>query len=126
MNDVDLVARSARVAAEPEHLAAGWLAEFGRALARRDAQAVAALFQPDSHWRDLVAFTWTITSTLGAAKLAPLLVSRQAEVGARNFRLAEGRTAPRRVRRLGTEVVEAIFEYETALGRGNAKLALSL
>ena len=124
MNDADLVVRDTRVAAEPEHLAAGWLAEFERALARRNAQAVAALFQPDSHWRDLVAFTWTITSTLGAAKLAPLLVSRQAEVGARNFRLAEGRTAPRRVRRLGTEVIEAIFEYETELGRGNGVVRL--
>ena len=124
MNDVDLVARDARAMPGPEHVAAGWLAEFEAALASRDAAAVAALFQPDSHWRDLVAFTWTITSTLGAAKLAPLLVARQAEVAARNFRLAERRTAPRRVRRLGIEVIEAIFAYETALGRGNGVVRL--
>jgi hypothetical protein len=124
MNDVDLVARSKPVGMQPERLAAAWLENFETALSRRDAEKIGALFRSDSHWRDLVAFTGTITSTLGVEKLASLLAGRQGEVKARDFRLAAGRTVPRRVRRLGTEVVEAIFAYETALGRGNGVVRL--
>src|SRR6478672_12639718 len=124
MNDVDLAARAEWSAADAKRLATGWLQKFETALASRDAEAIAGLFQPDSHWRDLLAFTWSLTSTLGATNLARLLADRQGEMGARSFRLAASRTPPRRARRLGFDVIEAIFEFETALGRGDGVVRL--
>lgn len=34
-----------------------WLADFEAALAARDLDRAAAMFAPDSYWRDLVSFT---------------------------------------------------------------------
>jgi putative flavoprotein involved in K+ transport len=124
MNDVDLAASDAWTAGDARRLAAGWLEAFEAALASRDPAHIAALFVPDSHWRDLLAFTWDITSTLGASKVAGLVAARQPEIEGRDFRLAAKRTPPRRVRRLGREAIEAIFEFETALGRGNGVVRL--
>ena len=45
--------------------AARWLESFSAALARRDLDAAAALFEPDGYWRDLVAFTWTLHTCEG-------------------------------------------------------------
>ena len=60
MNDVDLAARDEWTTADARRLAARWLEAFETALASRDPAIVAALFEPDSHWRDLVAFTWSL------------------------------------------------------------------
>lgn len=121
---MDMAIRDGWTAEEARRLSTHWLEAFEAALATRDAAAVEALFEPDSHWRDLVAFTSSITSTLGAGKLGRLITTCQSEIGAHGFRLATGRTPPRRVRRLGIDVIEAIFEFETALGRGNGVVRL--
>ena len=52
------------------------------------------------------------------------LLQAQPKVHARNFEIAEGRKSPRRVRRLGTEVTEAIFAFETDAGRCHGILRL--
>ena len=41
----------------PARLAETWLAAFNALLAEGDAVALAALFEDDSHWRDIVAFS---------------------------------------------------------------------
>ena len=41
------------------------LGRLNDALERGDAAAAAALFQADSYWRDLVAFTWNIRTMEG-------------------------------------------------------------
>ena len=50
-----------------------WLADFERALTARDLDAAAALFVKDCYWRDLVAFTWNITTVEGPDGVADLL-----------------------------------------------------
>ncbi|RPI43550.1 MAG: NAD(P)/FAD-dependent oxidoreductase [Betaproteobacteria bacterium] len=95
-----------------------WLESFEAALRDADTSAIAGLFLPDSHWRDLLAFTWSVTPHRGAGQIAQALARTQAATLARGFAIAKNRTAPRRVRRLGTEVIEGIFEFETAVGRG--------
>ena len=50
----------------PTQQARRWLADFGAALAQRDVKAALALFDDDSYWRDLVAFTWNIRTQEGA------------------------------------------------------------
>lgn len=52
-----------------------WLAQFEAALAADDLSAAAALFAPDGFWRDLIAFTWNITTVEGPAGVADLLAA---------------------------------------------------
>ena len=124
MDDVDLTALSQRPAASDTDLVTHWLGAFETALGSGDASAVAALFQRDSHWRDLLAFTWSISPFGGADDIAAGLINAQATVGARGFRVSETRTAPRRVKRLGVEAIEAMIEFETETGRGNGVVRL--
>jgi putative flavoprotein involved in K+ transport len=122
MNDVTT---AASLNADPvRELVASWLAAFETALAAGDRDALGALFLDDSHWRDVLAFTWHLTPTVGRAAIVDRLLARQPETRARGFRIAVGRTPPRRVRRLGQEVIEALFDLETHTGRGNGVLRL--
>ena len=110
---------------EPLAAATVWLAAFGDALQRQDLAAIAGLFLPDGYWRDLLAFTWTVQTHGGAAAIETMLARTLASVAPRGFRLAPGRTPPRRVLRAGTEVVEAMFEFETAHGSANGVARLA-
>ncbi|MCE2923035.1 MAG: NAD(P)/FAD-dependent oxidoreductase, partial [Roseomonas sp.] len=105
-------------------LVSAWLQRFEAALTSADAGRLAALFAPESHWRDLLAFTWNITPHEGAADIAAALVTAAPATGAHDFALADGRTPPRRVKRLGIEVIEALFTFSTRLGRGDGVLRL--
>lgn len=124
MNDLDQADPSERHATDIAALASHWLEAFETALRAGDTDAIAALFQPESHWRDLVAFTWHISPHAGAEQIAGTLVGAQPSTKAHGFALAAGRTPPRQVVRLGVDVIEAIFEFETAVGRGNGVVRL--
>jgi putative flavoprotein involved in K+ transport len=95
-----------------------WLRNFESALQTHNPAAIAKLFADDSHWRDLLAFTWTITPHRGAGQIAGALAKAQSHTRGHGFKLSKERTPPRRVRRLGLDVIEAIFDFETAVGRG--------
>ena len=111
---------SRSAAAHVEH----WLARLDAALQSADAAALAAMFAPDSHWRDLFAFTWHITPCLGPERIAASMLQQQANVKARGFAVAEARTPPRPVQRAGVDVIEAIFRFETGVGRCNGVVRL--
>ncbi len=91
-----------------------WLAEFEKALAASDDASLEALFRPDAHWRDLLAFTWQVKTVSGARKIVDALKLRGAGAGAAGFQIDRQRTPPRRVTRAGTNAIEAIFRFETA------------
>src|SRR5215212_9103936 len=57
----------------PTQQAAAWLADFGAALERADLDAVLAMFDAESYWRDLVAFTWNITTAEGPEAIRAML-----------------------------------------------------
>ncbi len=95
-----------------------WLGQLDVALQSESRASVASLFAPDGHWRDLLAFTWTITPRQGAEDIAALMVAKQGATKARGFAIAAGRTPPRRIQRAGIDVIEGIFQFETAVGRG--------
>ena len=96
-----------------------WLGALDAALRDGSKAAVSALFAPDDcHWRDLLAFTWSITPHQGVDEIAAALLGKQATVKAHGFVIAADRTPPRRVQRAGIDVIEAIFEFRTAVGRG--------
>ena len=57
----------------PTQRASEWLAALDAALGRGDSAAAAALFGDDSYWRDLVSFTWNITTAEGKAKIRQMI-----------------------------------------------------
>ena len=87
--------------------------------------AVAALFEEDGNWRDVLAFTWHLTPVVGAVAIAGTMVGRQQAVEARGFGISPDRTPPRLVTRLGRECIEAIICFETKVGRGEGALRLT-
>jgi len=94
-----------------------WLSAFEEALGGCNRAELDKLFIEDSHWRDLLAFTWNITPSDSREAIVATLLREQPHVRARGFRIAKGHTAPRSVTRTGQEVIEAIFQFETAAGR---------
>jgi cation diffusion facilitator CzcD-associated flavoprotein CzcO len=110
---------------DPAAAATAWLAAFDSALSRGDAKA-AALFLPDGHWRDLVAFTWHILTMNGTDQIAETLGRTLPGVRPSGFRIAPNRVAPRLVTRAGTPTIEALFAFETATGRASGVLRLVL
>ena len=106
------------VARSEKELVEQWLEQLDAALQSKDQASIASLFAPDGHWRDLIAFTWSITPSQGSNDIAALMTDKQATAKARGFAIAEGRTPPRRVQRAGIEVIEAIVQFETEVGRG--------
>ena len=113
-----------RTRLDAQEIAAVWLQVFGRSFEARAAAAAARLFSAEGHWRDVLAFTWRIRTESGAAAietaLAPTLVRAQAH----GFHIPAGRSQPRRVRRAGTDCIEAIFEFATAAGRATGVVRL--
>ena len=59
--------------AEPAAAVADWLRRFEHALAGGDPAAIAALFLPDAHWRDVLGTAWTLNTLSGAPALARAL-----------------------------------------------------
>jgi cation diffusion facilitator CzcD-associated flavoprotein CzcO len=113
-----------QLAASDADLVNDWLAAFETALVSESVDAVQALFDEDCHWRDLLAFTWSITPFAGRSEIATALLSRQGVVQGSSFVLAADRTPPRRVSRAGTPSIEAFFAFETAVGRGHGLVRL--
>ena len=49
-------------ATTPQQRVDAWLGEFEAALKARDVQRAAGLFAAASYWRDLISFSWNITT----------------------------------------------------------------
>jgi hypothetical protein len=109
---------------DPKATVTEWLSSFEAALSRRDAEAAAALFLPDGHWRDLVSFTWHILTMNGSAEIAATLDRTLPDTRPSGFHIAPNRVAPRLVTRAGTPTIEALFAFETATGRASGVLRL--
>ena len=101
-----------------------WLTQFERALADPDPARLQALFDPDSHWRDVLALTWRIVTVDGRDAIVREIMAQAGRVRPSGFKTDPQRTAPRQVMRAGTSSIEAIFKFETAGGRGSGVLRL--
>ncbi|MBN9561898.1 MAG: NAD(P)/FAD-dependent oxidoreductase [Alphaproteobacteria bacterium] len=125
MNDFDQSYLEFQAAQEARHSAEDWLAAFEAALVSRDAARIGTLFHSGCHWRDVLAFTWHLTPLEGRENVAARLAAEQARTAAHGFHLPAGRKPPRRVKRLGIDSIEAIFEFKMAHGRGAGIIRLS-
>ena len=101
----------------PSQRAARWLADFGASLAAGQAQQAAAMFDADSYWRDLIAFTWNIRTQEGQGAIAEMLTARLADTAPSNFAL-EGEATE------ADGVLDAWFTFETRVARGRGHLRL--
>ena len=102
----------------------GWLRAFEAALSAVDAATLAALFTADSHWRDVLAFTWRIQTLSGRDAVAAGLRADIERRQPRRFAVDPERTPPRCVMRAGRECLEAIFAFETAEGSDDGVVRL--
>jgi putative flavoprotein involved in K+ transport len=94
-----------------------WLADFQHALTTRDIDAAAALFVDDCFWRDLVAFTWNITTVEGPEGVRDMLRQTLDRVKPTGFAVTD---------ELGEAAAdsEAWIRFETSVGRGIGHLRL--
>ena len=95
----------------------GWLAAFQDALTARDPERAAALFLPQSFWRDLVSFTWNLSTAEHPAGIAELLRATLEQTDPTGFATSEEPVE-------AGGVTEAWLTFETAVGRGEAHLRL--
>jgi cation diffusion facilitator CzcD-associated flavoprotein CzcO len=102
-----------------------WLALFRQALAQPGSVPLETLFHSDSHWRDVLALTWDLRTVSGRHAIVEHLAAHAGRAAPTGFKIASDRAAPRQVRRAGTEAIEAIFAFETAVGRGSGVLRLT-
>jgi thioredoxin reductase len=103
--------------------AESWLAQFESALA--SARELEALFHGESYWRDVLALSWNIQTLNGADAIVKELKAHSRSAAPKDFKIDPGRAAPRRVARAGTDSIETIFKFETAVGRGSGILRLT-
>ena len=95
-----------------------WLNRFESALtAADDAKALESLLLPESYWRDVLALTWQFETVSGPSQIAEMLAACAREVEPRNFEIDVSRAVPQQVTRVGKEVIEAFFKFETKTGR---------
>jgi putative flavoprotein involved in K+ transport len=95
------------------------LGRLNDALERGDAAAAAALFQADSYWRDLVAFTWNIRTVEGPDQILDMLEAQLPQVRPANFRQDPAETTI-----ANGNVTEGWIEFETETGRGYGHIRL--
>ncbi|MBV9462343.1 MAG: NAD(P)/FAD-dependent oxidoreductase [Bradyrhizobium sp.] len=104
--------------------AESWLAQFETALSDRDEAVLTSLFLAESYWRDVLALSWNLQTLNGADTILSELPALARRATPKSFTVDPERAAPRRVSRAGTPCIEAIFKFETALGRGHGILRL--
>ncbi|MGB3418315.1 MAG: NAD(P)/FAD-dependent oxidoreductase [Mesorhizobium sp.] len=103
--------------AAPSKIASDWLAGFCRALGENPRAAVDGFFLEYSYWRDLLAFTWNITTMEGRVAIADMLEATLESASPSDWRIRGEPTAD-------GDVVEAWFSFETAVARCEGILRL--
>jgi putative flavoprotein involved in K+ transport len=101
----------------PTQQVSEWLADLGAALERGDAEAAAALFGADSYWRDLVTFTWNITTAEGNARVRQMIAHAVIPAKPSAWQL-EGEATE------ANGVTEGWIRFETEVARGYGHVRL--
>lgn len=101
-----------------------WLSSLNQAWENLDPAEAAGLIEPDGYWKDIVSFTWAYRTFAGTEEIERGLKLTLDDVRPRNARIAPERTPPRLVRRSARTVIEAYFDFDTAVGRGTGFVRL--
>jgi len=98
----------------PQARADAWLSGFEDALRSRDVERAAGMFAATSFWRDLIAFSWNITTVEDPAGVADLLTATLGHTDPSGFATSEPPDE-------ADGVTTAWFTFETAVGRGRGR-----
>ena len=90
-----------------------FLTEFGAALDAGDIERAAGFFEEGGFWRDLVTFTWNITTMEGRGQIADMLRHQLATTAPSGWQVAEGETAT-----ADGGITTAWISFDTAIARG--------
>jgi putative flavoprotein involved in K+ transport len=98
-----------------------WLKSFNESILQQknkdeSIKILSNLFFEDSHWRDILAFTWKIQTVSGKSKIIEDLYNNILDVSAKDFQIDQERTPPREVIRGGKSVIEVILKFNTKFG----------
>lgn len=94
-----------------------WLSDFGAALEGREVEKAVAMFATECFWRDLVTFTWNISTLEGREAVAAMLTATLSGVRPTAWKI-EGDAGQ------ADGVTEAWITFETATARGRGHLRL--
>ncbi len=94
-----------------------WLTAFHEALVSGRSDAVRDLFVEDCYWRDLVSFTWNITTAAGHAAIGDMLTACAAQATSSEWKI-EGTPADEH------GVIDAWFTFATVAGSGTGRVRL--
>lgn len=97
-----------------EALFAEWLGRFDLAVREGDIAGLTALFLDDSHWRDIVALTWSLRTTSGGNAVARAFIATSNTEGARDFRAAPEFSGACIKTVAGDECIQAFYRFDTA------------
>lgn len=104
--------------------AQGWLDEIERILGRPDPARLSPIFLADGFWRDVLALSWNLQTLAGRDTIVQQIAALAPKAAPSKFKIAPNRAPPRWVTRAGTNTIEAIFNFETAVGRGSGIVRL--
>jgi len=110
--------QAAPATGDPADRVTSWLSDFEAALAARDAETAAGMFATTCYWRDLVAFTWNLTTVEGRDGVSDLLRATLDATSPRGFVTTEPAEE-------ADGVTTAWIAFETAAGRGSGLLRLT-
>ena len=105
------------VAGAETKLVKAWLSKLESAIRSRDIAATVALFDSKCYWRDLIALTWNIKTVEGHDGVTQLLRETLPGTAVSQLRI-EGKA------KSADGIVEAWFNFETAVARGKGHLRL--
>jgi putative flavoprotein involved in K+ transport len=101
----------------PTKQATAWLESLAKALSAGDVASAANLFVDDCYWRDLLTFTWNVTTMEGREDIADMLQATLATTMPTAWQLTGEATSDE-----GT--IEAWFTFETTAAWGQGILRL--
>ena len=104
---------------------AQWLLMFEECVSSAKPDIVRDLFHEDCHWRDLLTLTWQVKTVSGLPNIGSMIQSFTPDTQPYGFRIPQDHAAPRSVIRAGVEVIEAIFSFETRVGRSLGVIRLT-
>jgi len=104
---------------------AQWLLMFEECVSSAKPDTVRDLFHEDCHWRDLLALTWQVKTVSGLPNILTMIQSLTPDTQPYGFQIPQDHAAPRSVVRAGVEVIEAIFCFETLVGRSLGVIRLT-
>jgi len=109
-----------------ENIFSKWLLKFEKAIDSPELINLSMLLETDSDWRDLLAFTGTVTTVSNSDFISQKLIQSVSSIKAFNFAIDTRFTPPIEVLRAGEKYIEGFFKFETTQAFCNGVLRFKI